>query len=116
MDSLQFQIVTAPSLKHYCEMGKRIQQVWEIYFHLLVRISICFMGKAERKETTIGMCVSKKEIRKDQVKIRVSGKSTNPYSVFLCRDADLNCGHGDFQSPALPTELSRLTVLSSVKK
>ena len=24
-----------------------------------------------------------------------------------CRDAELNCGHGDFQSPALPTELSR---------
>ena len=25
-----------------------------------------------------------------------------------CRDPDLNWGHGDFQSPALPTELSRL--------
>ena len=26
----------------------------------------------------------------------------------LCQDPDLNWGHGDFQSPALPTELSRL--------
>ena len=25
-----------------------------------------------------------------------------------CQDPDLNWGHGDFQSPALPTELSRL--------
>lgn len=25
----------------------------------------------------------------------------------LCQDPDLNWGHGDFQSPALPTELSR---------
>ena len=24
-----------------------------------------------------------------------------------CQDPDLNWGHGDFQSPALPTELSR---------
>ncbi len=24
-----------------------------------------------------------------------------------CRDAELNCGHADFQSAALPTELSR---------
>ena len=24
-----------------------------------------------------------------------------------CRDAELNCGHEDFQSSALPTELSR---------
>ena len=28
-----------------------------------------------------------------------------------CQDPDLNWGHGDFQSPALPTELSRLRPL-----
>ena len=28
-----------------------------------------------------------------------------------CQDPDLNWGHGDFQSPALPTELSRLNTL-----
>ena len=28
-------------------------------------------------------------------------------SQFECQDPDLNWGHGDFQSPALPTELSR---------
>ena len=28
-----------------------------------------------------------------------------------CQDPDLNWGHGDFQSPALPTELSRLIPL-----
>jgi hypothetical protein len=56
----------------------RIQQVWEINFHFLARFSICFVGKTERKETTICMRVSKREIRKDRVKIRVSGKPANP--------------------------------------
>ena len=44
-------------------------------------------------------------------------KSTIPFKkektlfkerVKRCQDPDLNWGHGDFQSPALPTELSRL--------
>jgi hypothetical protein len=30
-----------------------------------------------------------------------------------CQDGDLNPGHEDFQSSALPTELSRLTVFSA---
>ncbi len=29
---------------------------------------------------------------------------------FWCLDAESNHGHGDFQSPALPTELSRLII------
>jgi hypothetical protein len=28
-------------------------------------------------------------------------------SFVICRDAESNCGHEDFQSSALPTELSR---------
>ena len=31
----------------------------------------------------------------------------------MCQDPDLNWGHGDFQSPALPTELSRLQFIYS---
>ena len=27
--------------------------------------------------------------------------------ILRCRDAESNCGHEDFQSSALPTELSR---------
>ena len=43
---------------------------------------------------------------------RKKGYRNYPITPFLlgffwCRDAELNCGHGDFQSPALPTELSR---------
>jgi hypothetical protein len=38
-----------------------------------------------------------------------------PHSVFLsdreCRDTESNCGHRDFQSRALPTELSRQDIL-----
>src|SRR5271157_3489146 len=38
-----------------------------------------------------------------------------PHSVLRsdreCRDTELNCGHRDFQSRALPTELSRPDVL-----
>jgi hypothetical protein len=38
-----------------------------------------------------------------------------PRSVFFltekCRDTELNCGHRDFQSRALPTELSRPDIL-----
>lgn len=30
-----------------------------------------------------------------------------PSVVYLCRDAESDCGHCDFQSHALPTELSR---------
>ena len=33
-----------------------------------------------------------------------------------CLDTELNCGHGDFQSPALPTELSRQEGSSMYKK
>src|SRR4030042_662865 len=42
-------------------------------------------------------------------KIRVSSLDANPLKIsFLrCRDAESNCGHEDFQSSALPTELSR---------
>ena len=34
-------------------------------------------------------------------------KSVNPL-YYWCRGTELNCRHGDFQSPALPTELPRL--------
>ena len=34
-------------------------------------------------------------------------KACNPLILLWCRDPELNWGHGDFQSPALPTELSR---------
>ena len=30
-----------------------------------------------------------------------------PHTIQWCRDQDLNQGHSDFQSDALPTELSR---------
>ena len=33
-----------------------------------------------------------------------------------CRDTELNCGHRDFQSRALPTELSRLIYILFVKR
>ena len=33
--------------------------------------------------------------------------------VLQCQDPDLNWGHGDFQSPALPTELSRHVALAT---
>ena len=32
-----------------------------------------------------------------------------------CQDPDLNWGHGDFQSPALPTELSRLAAFATTQ-
>ena len=32
-----------------------------------------------------------------------------------CQDPDLNWGHGDFQSPALPTELSRLAACATTQ-
>ena len=32
-----------------------------------------------------------------------------------CQDPDLNWGHGDFQSPALPTELSRHVAFATHK-
>ena len=35
--------------------------------------------------------------------------------LIQCQDPDLNWGHGDFQSPALPTELSRPVALATVK-
>ena len=34
-----------------------------------------------------------------------------PISDRECRDTELNCGHRDFQSRALPTELSRPDIL-----
>ncbi len=38
-----------------------------------------------------------------------------PFVIFLrCRDTELNCGHEDFQSSALPTELSRHVVKSLI--
>ena len=43
-------------------------------------------------------------------KIRVSFLVANPLyllSFLVCRDTESNCGHEDFQSSALPTELSR---------
>ena len=36
-----------------------------------------------------------------------SRKRLNPLIVLWCRDQDSNQGHSDFQSDALPTELSR---------
>ena len=32
-------------------------------------------------------------------------------SRYICQDGDLNPGHEDFQSSALPTELSRLVAV-----
>lgn len=37
-DCLRFQIVTIPLLKLHLELRKRIQPIWEINFHFLVRI------------------------------------------------------------------------------
>ena len=38
---------------------------------------------------------------------KVKIAETTPERLNQCQDPDLNWGHGDFQSPALPTELSR---------
>ena len=39
-------------------------------------------------------------------------KTPSNLGVLWCPDSELNQGHGDFQSPALPTELSGHIVLS----
>jgi len=36
---------------------------------------------------------------------------TENLNLFECQDPDLNRGHEDFQSSALPTELSRQAIL-----
>jgi hypothetical protein len=36
--------------------------------------------------------------------------------ILWCRDQELNQGHGDFQSPALPTELSRQKRFGKITK
>jgi hypothetical protein len=43
------------------------------------------------------------------IKKGLTSEPVNPFYLFFlrCRDAELNCGHEDFQSSALPTELSR---------
>ena len=46
------------------------------------------------------------EIRPTQQKRVTAKKCCNPFKLW-CRDQDLNQGHTDFQSVALPTELSR---------
>ena len=41
-------------------------------------------------------------------KKRSCRQNAAPSAIQRCRDQDLNQGHSDFQSDALPTELSRL--------
>jgi hypothetical protein len=67
-DCSKFQIVKGAMLKLYYELCKRMSTVWEIDFHFLVRISIRFVEEIERKQTTIDMCVSRREMRKDLLK------------------------------------------------
>ena len=58
----------------------------------------------EKKETTDFSLSIKKHLVGGAFNIQM-------FRFEWCQDPDLNWGHGDFQSPALPTELSRLTQL-----
>jgi hypothetical protein len=44
------------------------------------------------------------QINEQKKELRVKSSS---FAILWCRDQDLNQGHSDFQSDALPTELSR---------
>jgi len=63
-DCLRFQIVKIALLKFHLEMCKRIQLLWEINFHLLVRIWILLMEEIRSKENTMDMRLSKRAVSK----------------------------------------------------
>ena len=42
--------------------------------------------------------------------LKTDDKGLDSYYLVKCQDPDLNWRHEDFQSTALPTELSRLTL------
>ena len=59
----------------------------------------------------------------EDVKLHKKARNCNSSVVITCllwrfgkcQDPDLNWGHGDFQSPALPTELSRLAAFATAQ-